>query len=42
MNAVNIIFPEEEIAITVIRNMSKPEFSSIEAALSVAKVIFME
>ncbi|PLX00400.1 MAG: hypothetical protein C0593_01035 [Marinilabiliales bacterium] len=42
MNAVNIIFPEEEIAITVIRNMSKPEFTSIEAALSIAKVIFIE
>ena len=42
MNAVDIIFPEEKITITVIRNISKPEFSSIEAALSVAKVIFVE
>ncbi|PLX23981.1 MAG: hypothetical protein C0599_03220, partial [Salinivirgaceae bacterium] len=33
MNAINLIFPEKQISITVIRNVSKPKTSSAEIAL---------
>jgi CubicO group peptidase (beta-lactamase class C family) len=33
MNAINLIFPESNISITVIRNVSKPKTSSAEIAL---------
>jgi D-alanyl-D-alanine carboxypeptidase len=42
MNSVNFIFPEDGITITVIRNVSKPSFNSIEAALMATEYIFFK
>jgi len=36
MNSVNLIFPDYDLSITVIRNVSKPKVSSVEIALSAA------
>jgi hypothetical protein len=33
MNAVNMIFPSEDLSITVIRNVSTPKINSIQVAL---------
>jgi CubicO group peptidase (beta-lactamase class C family) len=33
MNSINLIFPEEDLAVVEIRNISKPKFSSKEIAL---------
>lgn len=40
MNAVNLIFPEENLSITVIRNMSKPKVTSINIALKAVEYLF--
>jgi len=42
MNSIFLIFPEEKISITVIRNMSKPKVSSKEIALTAAQFLFPE
>ncbi|MEE4257228.1 MAG: serine hydrolase domain-containing protein [Bacteroidales bacterium] len=39
MNSVNLIFPQEKISITVIRNVSTPEVKSMEAALIAAQYL---
>jgi len=38
MNSVNLIFPEQNFAVTVIRNISKPELSSNDIALLAADI----
>lgn len=42
MNAINLIFPDEEVSITVIRNMSKPKVSSNIVALMAADYLFKQ
>ncbi|MDA3904789.1 MAG: serine hydrolase [Bacteroidales bacterium] len=37
MNSINLIFPNYDLTITVIRNISKPKHSSLEIALLAAK-----
>lgn len=39
MNSLNLIFPEDKLSITVIRNMEKPPFSSNDIALMAAEIL---
>lgn len=40
MNSINLIFPEQEFTITVLRNVSKPKFSSKQIALLASEYLF--
>ncbi len=39
MNSVNMIFPDDNLTICVIRNISKPKFSSVNIALMAAEIL---
>jgi CubicO group peptidase (beta-lactamase class C family) len=40
MNAVNLVFPDDEISITVIRNVHPPKVTSVDIALLAADFLF--
>ncbi len=42
MNSINMVFPDQKISITVIRNVSSPKVSSKEIALLAARYLFKE
>ena len=40
MNSVNLIFPDDKVSITVIRNMSSPKLNSVNVALMATEYLF--
>jgi CubicO group peptidase (beta-lactamase class C family) len=42
MNSINMVFPDQKISITVIRNISSPKVSSKEIALLTARYLFTQ
>jgi hypothetical protein len=40
MNSINLIFPEDSISITVIRNISNPRISSKDIAFKAVDYLF--
>jgi hypothetical protein len=42
MNSINLIFPEEKISITVIRNISNPKISSKDIAFMAVEYLFFD
>lgn len=39
MNAINLIFPEQDLSMVIIRNVSNPQFSSVQIALMAAEYL---
>ena len=39
MNSINLIFPDQSLGVVIIRNVSKPKYSSVQIALTIADLL---